>query len=380
MLWVKGSGGDVGTMKLDGFATLYMDKLRRAEGPLPRRRASRTRWWATCPTAPSTSTRAPPRSTRRCTPMCPTAHVDHMHPDAIIAIARPRTAQRADAGDLRRRDRLAAVAAAGLRARPLAGEILRGEPGGQGRRARKPWPVHLGRHGQGLLRRPPRASSTAPSTGSRRETRASRPSAARCASARRRGAARDRRAADAGDPRHDLGRRSARSGISTISRRCSNSSTSRELEPLAALGTSCPDHFLRTKIRPLVRRLRSRPRRTSTPRSPASPPRSTPTAPTMPAYYERCKHADSPPMRDPNPVVYLVPGVGMLTFARDKATARIAGEFYVNAINVMRGASAVSTYRRPARAGGLRHRILAARGSQAPAHAEAEGRWPAGSR
>ena len=63
------------------------------------------------------------------------------------------------------------------------------------------------------------------------------------------------------------------------------------------------------------------------------------------AYYERCKHPDSPAMRDPNAVVYLVPGVGMITFARDKATARISGEFYVNAINVMRGASSVSTYR-----------------------------------
>ena len=62
------------------------------------------------------------------------------------------------------------------------------------------------------------------------------------------------------------------------------------------------------------------------------------------AYYERCKHDDSPALRDPNAVVYLVPGVGMITFAKDKATARISGEFYVNAINVMRGASAVSEY------------------------------------
>ena len=61
-------------------------------------------------------------------------------------------------------------------------------------------------------------------------------------------------------------------------------------------------------------------------------------------YYERCKHDNSPAMRDPNAVVYLIPGVGMITFARDKATARISGEFYVNAINVMRGASTVSTY------------------------------------
>src|SRR4051812_47655716 len=119
---------------------------------------------------------------------------------------------------------------------------------------------------------------------------------------------------------------------------------SRELTKLAALGTSCPDHFLRTKIRPLVVEL-----------DPAKPDVDQALAGLASAveayrkehaaYYERCKHADSPPMRDPNAVVYLVPGVGMITFAKDKATARISAEFYVNAINVMRGASTVSAYR-----------------------------------
>ena len=73
------------------------------------------------------------------------------------------------------------------------------------------------------------------------------------------------------------------------------------------------------------------------------------------AYYERCKRAEQlRRMRDPNAVVYLIPGVGMITFAKDKATARISGEFYVNAINVMRGASIRSrTYCRPAGAGSL---------------------------
>jgi rhamnulose-1-phosphate aldolase/alcohol dehydrogenase len=61
-------------------------------------------------------------------------------------------------------------------------------------------------------------------------------------------------------------------------------------------------------------------------------------------YYQRCKRPNSPPMRDPNPVVYLIPGVGMLTFAANKATARISAEFYINAINVMRGASSVDEY------------------------------------
>ena len=144
-----------------------------------------------------------------------------------------------------------------------------------------------------------------------------------------------------------------------------------DLAPLAALGTSCPDHFLRTKIRPLVVDF-----------DPAAPDLDA-TLAGLPAavdayrddyaaYYERCKHPDSPALRDPNAVVYLVPGVGMITFAKDKATARISGEFYVNAINVMRGSTSSRRVSRPARAGSLRHRILAARRGQAPAHAEAE--------
>jgi rhamnulose-1-phosphate aldolase/alcohol dehydrogenase len=112
---------------------------------------------------------------------------------------------------------------------------------------------------------------------------------------------------------------------------------------LAPLGTSCPDHFLRTKIRPLA--------------LPFDPTRSnldevlagldkviTDYVVGYGAYYDRCKHPNSPAIRDPNAVIYLVPGVGMLSFAKDKATARIASEFYVNAINVMRGASGVSKY------------------------------------
>jgi hypothetical protein len=124
--------------------------------------------------------------------------------------------------------------------------------------------------------------------------------------------------------------------------------SSREMEALAELGTSCPDHFLRTKRNPLVVDF-----------DPANPD----IGKTLEglagaveeyrkghaAYYERCKRPDSPPMRDPNAVVYLVPGVGMITFAKDKATARVSAEFYVNAINVMRGASSsrVSTLSMP---------------------------------
>jgi rhamnulose-1-phosphate aldolase/alcohol dehydrogenase len=111
---------------------------------------------------------------------------------------------------------------------------------------------------------------------------------------------------------------------------------SKALPVLAPLGTSCPDHFLRTKIRPLIlphdaseillAKLIEQYRR------------------DYAGYYARNRRADSPPMRDPNPVIYLVPRLGMISFAKDKSTARIASEFYVNAINVMRGAAGVSAY------------------------------------
>jgi rhamnulose-1-phosphate aldolase/alcohol dehydrogenase len=118
---------------------------------------------------------------------------------------------------------------------------------------------------------------------------------------------------------------------------------SAQLEPLAALGTSCPDHFLRTKICPLV--VAFDPAKGDVDATLASLAGQVEEyRKGYAAYYDRCKHEGSPPLRDPNAVVYLVPGVGMLTFAKDKATARISGEFYVNAINVMRGADTVSTY------------------------------------
>ncbi|NEA33065.1 bifunctional aldolase/short-chain dehydrogenase [Streptomyces sp. SID13031] len=119
--------------------------------------------------------------------------------------------------------------------------------------------------------------------------------------------------------------------------------TARErLAELAALGTSCPDHFLRTKVRPLVLDL---------------PPAASVEEVTLrlrelhlqyredyAAYYDRHATPDSPPMRGADPAIVLVPGVGMFSFGKDKQTARVAGEFYLNAINVMHGAEAVSTY------------------------------------
>ncbi|WP_299295584.1 bifunctional rhamnulose-1-phosphate aldolase/short-chain dehydrogenase [uncultured Erythrobacter sp.] len=113
---------------------------------------------------------------------------------------------------------------------------------------------------------------------------------------------------------------------------------SADFERLAELGTSCPDHFLRTKIAPLTLDPAKLDDDSYLEQS------ITDYRAMYSAYYERCKRHNSPAVRDANPVVVLVPGVGRMTFAKDKATARIAGEFYLNAINVMRGAEAIGDY------------------------------------
>ncbi|KIA86513.1 bifunctional rhamnulose-1-phosphate aldolase/short-chain dehydrogenase [Flavobacterium sp. AED] len=120
---------------------------------------------------------------------------------------------------------------------------------------------------------------------------------------------------------------------------------SNDLEKLAPLGTSCPDHFLRTKISPLVLELDPNEDLSDVEAIKAK------LTPAFEAYrkmysdyYNTCKKANSPAMRDPNPVVILYPGVGMFTFAKDKTMARLASEYYINAVNVMKGAEAVSEY------------------------------------
>ncbi len=120
---------------------------------------------------------------------------------------------------------------------------------------------------------------------------------------------------------------------------------SKDLSKLAPLGTSCPDHFLRTKISPLVLSL--------TPDEDLSNtaavkeklmPQFEAYRKMYAEYYKACKHPNSPAMRNSNPVVILYPGIGMFTFSKDKQTARVAAEFYINAINVMKGAESISEY------------------------------------
>jgi rhamnulose-1-phosphate aldolase/alcohol dehydrogenase len=120
---------------------------------------------------------------------------------------------------------------------------------------------------------------------------------------------------------------------------------SNDLERLAPMGTSCPDHFLRTKISPLVLSLSTGEEISDTNKIKDKLHSAFVRYREMyQEYYNKCKHDNSPAMRDSNPVVILYPGVGMFTFAKNKQTARVASEFYINAINVMKGAEAISEY------------------------------------
>ena len=343
VLWVKGSGGDLGSMKLDGFSTLYMDKLRALKA-LYRGREHEDEMVAYLPHCTfNLNTRAasidtPPHSS------VPYRHVDHMHPDAVIALAAMANSrvitQKVFEGTvgwmpwLRPGYELGQQLAAYDAAHPgLRGIVLGGHglfSWGDSARTCYENTVDLIARAQHWLATERAARKAQVFGGARLEAM---PAIDRDATLARvlpvlRGLSAE------GSPKL-LHVNTADEVMAFVD--------SNELEPLAALGTSCPDHFLRTKIRPLIV-----PESIYTLAGPelrgALDELLSGYRADYAAYYERCKRPTSPPLRDPNPVVLLLPRIGMITVARDKATARIAGEFYVNAINVMRESSAVDKY------------------------------------
>ncbi|HEV8391326.1 MAG TPA: bifunctional rhamnulose-1-phosphate aldolase/short-chain dehydrogenase, partial [Dongiaceae bacterium] len=341
VLWVKGSGGDVGTMKLDGFATLYMEKLQHLKS-IYRGEAQEDEMVGYLPHC---TFNLNPRAASIDTPLhafIPYAHVDHMHPDAVIAIAAMRNSKTITQkifGDeigwlpwRRPGFQLGLDLERFVKEHPKAKGAVLGGHGliTWGNSARECYEVTL------------RAINRAVRWFAE-ETRGKQgfggPAHQALSQADRRRIAGQLMV----EIRGRIGGNEKKVGHFDDQAAVLEFVNSRDLPKLAAMGTSCPDHFLRTKIAPLV-----------VPFDPVSKNLDTAVSgldkaiaayrADYAAYYDRCKHADSPAMRDPNAVVYLVPGIGMITFARDKATARIAGEFYVNAINVMRGAALVDSY------------------------------------
>ncbi|AEH90916.1 MULTISPECIES: bifunctional rhamnulose-1-phosphate aldolase/short-chain dehydrogenase [Mesorhizobium] len=341
VLWVKGSGGDSASIKLDGFATLYMDKLRALKG-LYRGVEHEDEMVGFLPHC---TFNLNPRAASIDTPLhayVPKPFVDHMHPDAIIAIAAAKDSKALTKeifGDAigwlpwkRPGFELGLWLEKFCIENPEAKGVILESHGlfTWGDTPKECYETTISVINQAIEWFERRSEGLAIFGG---EVVKSLDAAARRAIAAKlmpkiRGLISEKS--------HKLGHFDDQPAVLEFV-------NSRDLRSLAALGTSCPDHFLRTKIRPLVIEF-----------DPAKPDVDAVIARLADdiaayrvgyqAYYDSCKHADSPAIRDPNAVVYLMPGVGMFTFAGDKATARISGEFYVNAINVMRGASTVSSY------------------------------------
>jgi rhamnulose-1-phosphate aldolase/alcohol dehydrogenase len=341
VLYVKGSGGDLGTLRPEGLATLRLDRVRALRGVY--RGADHEDEmvaafdhcrWGTGGAAPSIDTAMHA--------LVDLPHVDHLHPDAVIALAAAADGEALTKECFGRELAWVPWRRPGFELGLQIAALAEDNPGLRG--------VVLGGHGLttwadtseacqalslGVIARAERfiAERGRPDPlGPVRPGFESLPPAERrrlaglLAPHIRGLCSTDGRVVGRLDDRDVVLDSLAREGMVRV----------------APLGTSCPDHFIRTKVRPLLLDL-------------------PPTAPVdelvarlrelhaayrddYAAYYRRYATADSPPMRGADPVIVLVPGVGMFSFGADARAARIAGEFYVNALNVMRGAEALSRY------------------------------------
>ncbi|MDX3799012.1 bifunctional aldolase/short-chain dehydrogenase [Streptomyces sp. AK04-3B] len=341
LMWVKGSGGDLGTLTEAGLAVLRLDRLRALRDVYPgvEREDEMVAAFDYClhgkgGAAPSIDTAMHG--------LVDAPHVDHLHPDSGIALACAADGEKLTAecfGDAvawvpwrRPGFQLGLDIAAIKAANPQAIGVILGGHGitawGDSAEECERNSLHIIRTAEAFLAEKGRAEPFGPvlegygplPEGERRKRAAALAPHVR---------------AIASQDRPQVGHFDDSDVVLDFTARA-------EHPRLAALGTSCPDHFLRTKVRPLVLDL-------------------PPTAPLedavarlgelhtayreeYAAYYERHAEPGSPAMRGADPAIVLVPGVGMFSFGKDKQTARVAGEFYVNAINVMRGAEAVSSY------------------------------------
>ena len=341
LLWVKGSGGDLGTLTEAGLSVLRLDRLRALVDVYPGidREDEMVHAFTYC--LHGTGGAAPSIDTAM-HGLVECAHVDHLHPDSGIALATAADGPELTEGCFGDRVVWVPWRRPGFQLGLDIAEIQRANPqaigcilGGHGITAWGATSDEAERNSLEIIRTAEEfiathgkadpfgavlpANSPLPET-ERRER------AAALAPVLRGIASRDRRMV----------------GHFTDSEVVLDFLASARHPELAALGTSCPDHFLRTKVRPMLLDL-------------------PPTAPLdevitrlhelheeyradYAAYYSRHANPDSPAMRGADPAIVLIPGVGMFSFGANKQTARVAGEFYVNAINVMRGAEALSTY------------------------------------
>jgi rhamnulose-1-phosphate aldolase/alcohol dehydrogenase len=344
VMWIKGSGGDIGTLKKSGLAALYVERLRNLENVYRgiEHEDEMVELFNHC--IFDLNSKAPSIDT----PLhgfLPFRHIDHLHPDAAIAIAAAKDGKKITeelfGGSIGWVEWQKPGFDLGLQLR----ECLAQNPGIRG--------IMLGSHGlftwgdtayecyvnsldviekcaeylsQNYGKNRPVFGGQKVESLSEEQRKAQ---AAQIAPVLR---------GFCSSERHMIGH-------FTDDARVLEYINSNDLERLAPLGTSCPDHFLRTKIQPLILNLDK-----SADLSDVAAvkqqliPLFEDYRAMYTQYYDTCKHPNSPAIRDRNPVIILYPGVGMFAFAKDKQTARVAAEFYTNAINVMKGSEAVSEY------------------------------------
>ena len=344
VMWVKGSGGDLGTMKRNGLAALHMDRLLNLKNIYRgiEHEDEMVELFNHC--IYDLTSKAPSIDTAL-HGFLPFKHIDHLHPDAAIAIAAAKDGKKITQELFGGKIGWVKWQKPGFDLGLLLKECLDENPGIRG--------IMLGSHG--LFTWGDTAYESYMNTLEVIETCAqylednyskkgpifsgqkieSLPKEERLAKA----------AALAPILRGFCSSQTKMIGHFTDDDRVLQFINSNDLDRLAPLGTSCPDHFLRTKISPLVLNLSTGENVNDTAAIKEK------IAPLFEAYrkmyvdyYNTCKHPNSPAVRDANPVIILYPGVGMFSFAKDKQTTRVASEFYTNAINVMRGAEAVSEY------------------------------------
>jgi rhamnulose-1-phosphate aldolase/alcohol dehydrogenase len=342
VLYVKGSGGDLGTLRPDGLATLRVERVRALQGVYrgvdhedEMVAAFDHCRWGTGGAAPSIDTAMHALVDAR--------HVDHLHPDAVIALAAAVDGEALTKECFGREVAWVPWRRPGFELGLQIASLAADNPGLRG--------VVLGGHGLTTWADTSEACQAISLDVIRRAERfiaeRGRPDPLGAMRAGYEPLAVDERRRLAGELGPHI------RGLCSTDRRMVGRLSDSELVldflgreavgRLAPLGTSCPDHFIRTKVRPLLLDL------------PATAPVDELVARLhelhaayrndYAAYYRRHAGPDSPPMRGADPVIVLVPGVGMFSFGADARAARIAGEFYVNAINVMRGAEALSSYR-----------------------------------
>jgi rhamnulose-1-phosphate aldolase/alcohol dehydrogenase len=344
VMWVKGSGGDLGTMKKEGLAALYLDRLHNLQN-IYKGLAFEDEIVALYNHCIFDFDSKAPSIDTALHGLLPFKHIDHLHPDAAIAIAAAKDGEKITKELFKGTIGWVPWQRPGFDLGLQLKKCLEDNPGIRG--------IMLGSHG--LFTWGDTAYESYMNTLEVIEI---------CAqyledSYIKKGAAFKGQKINA-LPKQE--RMTQAAALAPILRGFCSSETkmighftdddrvlefinSNDLDRLAPMGTSCPDHFLRTKIAPLVLNIPADiDMKNSAEIKQKIEPLFIAYRKMYSDYYQQCKRDNSPALRDANPVVILFPGVGMFTFAKDKQTARVSSEFYTNAINVMKGAEAISSY------------------------------------